>query len=146
MSILQKSSYSLCLPSQLAYACFKGTPPCQKEGLRDLEPPSARKGFSVSFAAKEKWRQLKGNENGMEKEKQSKKMDGQKQRESAAKGGRNRIHRSKWPSLIQEYFYDTSKGKQVFARNHPEIKHPQQTISRWGQILEADVKKMAKNA
>ena len=50
-------------------------PLLSKGDLRDLEPPSALKGFSVSFATKKEWTQVK--EVAKRKESELPKMDGQ---------------------------------------------------------------------
>ena len=50
-------------------------PLLSKGDLRDLEPPSALKGFSVSFVTKKEWTQVK--EVAKRKESEPPKMDGQ---------------------------------------------------------------------
>ena len=99
-------------------------PLLKKGDIRDFEPPSAKEGFLVSFATRKEWSDMKAEA----KSPAPVRMCGQKQREDASKKRRKRISKMLWPSLIQEYHQDTSAGKKVFIKNHPEINNHQQSI------------------
>merc|ERR1719387_2297252 len=55
------------------------------------------------------------------KTRKRKKTDPETQRKKARKPKRNRIHKSKWPGLIEEFDKDTSKGKKPANQNEIEF-------------------------